>query len=122
MATKKTKSLLTQKLLKIGTWIRWESQSQGSWVTKVGEVIAHLKAGDHISDGYALKDGKALKTPAGLVRVSQHDRVVVAVLANENTGLRKLYAPTANVLIEGDFVGAAEVRALLKKSEKKAKK
>lgn len=114
---------LERKILRPGTWVRWESQSQGSWVTKQGEILAHLKAGDRISDGYELKDGKVAKTPDGLVRISQHDRVVIAVVANPKTGLRKIYAPLLSVVSDdAALMGHEEVKTLLAKSKKPTKK
>lgn len=117
MATDKQK--LAQNLLKPGTWVRWESQSQGSWITKQGEVLAHVPAGTVLAPTFTLGD-KVLKTPKNLTRSSQQDRTVVAVVVNEHTGLRRIYVPMTGLLVDnGTLMGKQEVKNLLKKSVKK---
>ena len=117
MATSKQK--LAQNLLKPGVWVRWESQSQGSWVSKQGEVLVHVPAKIPLAPSYTLGD-KVLKTPKGLTRVSQQDRTVMAVVVNENTGLRRIYVPMTGLLVDnGTLMGKQEVKNLLKKSAKK---
>ena len=117
MATSKQK--LAQNLLKPGVWVRWESQSQGSWVSKQGEVLVHVPARTRLAATYTLGD-KVLKTPKGLTTTSQHDRTVMAVVVNERTGHRRLYVPTTSLLVDnGTLMDKQEVKNLLKASTKK---
>ena len=101
---------LTDKTLVPGTWVRWTSQAQGSWVTKLGEVLAILPAKKPLAKTYTA-GGKALKTPKGLVGRSLQNRVIVAVVVNPSTGLQRLYAPMKSVLLrDGEAMEMTKVQ------------
>ena len=122
---------LKQSDIQAGKWVRWESQSGGNWKVKQGEIVAVLPAGQHLPPFYKVAvqtcatDVKVLnlKTDPKAIGISQFDRVVVAVVVNEKTGLRRLYTPTASVLVDnGTLMGKREVTNLLTPPKTKKKK
>lgn len=63
-------------MLKPGTKVRWWSQAQGSWVEKVGTVVAHIAA--NTSAWRLVPEGTAVGR-YHMQDISEMDRYLVAV-------------------------------------------
>nr|WP_300842342.1 hypothetical protein [uncultured Acetatifactor sp.] len=82
--------------MKAGDKVKWKSQSQGSWVEKIGTVVADVPAGTNAKQ-YA--PDLAKKSHFKFDDVSKVDRVLVAVPAGKDGKITHYYCPRRSVLV-----------------------
>lgn len=82
--------------MKAGDKVKWKSQSQGSWVEKIGTVVADVPAGTNAKQ-YAPDLVK--KSHFKFDDVSKVDRVLVVVPAGKDGKITHYYCPRRSVLV-----------------------
>lgn len=82
--------------MKAGDKVKWKSQSQGSWVEKIGTVVADVPAGTNAKQ-YA--PDLAKKSHFKFDDVSKVDRVLVVVPAGKDGKITHYYCPRRSVLV-----------------------
>lgn len=92
--------------LQIGDWVQWESQAQGTWLEKVGQIVAIIPARVAYWEWYQTSrpagfndDNFIVHTDLGSTMRSEQS-YLVAVPSKTGRGKKHLYWPRAWALMK----------------------
>lgn len=88
--------------IKVGDYVKWESQSSGSYTEKEGTVLALLPPGD---DAFQYLPDDIKKTHIKFQNRSQIERALVKVMAGVKKDIAHYYAPRVSMLQKGEANG-----------------
>ena len=81
--------------IKVGDYVKWESQAQGCYVIKEGTVIALLAPGE---DAFQHLPAGVKKTHIKFQSRSQIERALVKVIKSKKKDIAHYYAPRISML------------------------